>query len=190
VGALVLVALAVIFVPMILDGSGRTSRVNLDLDIPPQPVYPAPERMPALPQAAPEPEMLPEPAEGTVQPEPAAVPEPAAEQPAPEPKPAPKPQPKPEPKAQPKPEAKPVPAEEPVAWVVQLGSFGAKDNAEGLVEKLRKAGFAAFLEPYTAEGKPMYRVKVGPSTKREAAEALRDRIAREQSINGIVVSHP
>ncbi|MDZ7749998.1 MAG: hypothetical protein U5K43_15415 [Halofilum sp. (in: g-proteobacteria)] len=51
VGAIVLVAIAVIFLPMLLDGSGRPERVDLEVEIPEEPQAPASrlEQEPASP---------------------------------------------------------------------------------------------------------------------------------------------
>ena len=61
VGAVVLIALAVIFLPMLLDGSGRSGHVSMEMEIPPEPAYDVPSRLPPLP----EPESEPVPAEST-----------------------------------------------------------------------------------------------------------------------------
>ena len=52
------------------------------------------------------------------------------------------------------------------AWVVQLGSFSSEENAKGLNEKLRKAGYPAFVEPLKRESGMAYRVRVGPELLR------------------------
>jgi len=39
IGAAVIIALAVIFVPMILDGSGRQESVALNMEVPPEPTF-------------------------------------------------------------------------------------------------------------------------------------------------------
>jgi len=102
--------------------------------------------------------------------------------PLPAPKPEPVPEPKPEPKPQPKPKAVPKPAPKPVAeksaqlqagWVVQLGSFSSKANAEALAKRAVQAGFASYLVPLARDGKTLYRVRVGPpAAQRSQAEKL------------------
>jgi DedD protein len=130
-------------------------------------------------------------------PPPAEAPEPATESetaPVVEAAPAPDdPEPEAGPTVEPESESGPPPAspDEVIAWVVQVGSFGARENATGLAERLREAGFAAFVEPYRANGRALFRVKVGPTTAREDAEALQARLIGEQDLKqSIVVSHP
>ena len=175
-----LVALAAIFLPMILDGSGRQGHVRVDMDIPPEPVFPAPERLPPLPTT-------PEPEAAT---EPAAEPSPEPERPArreavvraaPEPS---------DTQAQaPAESTQPMATEKATGWVVQVGSFSEKPRARALQAQLKEAGFAAFIEPFSAGEGTVYRVKVGPAAaERSDAEALGDRLQTEQGLKVLVVS--
>lgn len=178
IGLSVLVALAAIFLPMILDGSGRQGHVRVDMDIPPEPVFPAPERLPPLP----------------VEPEPSATTEPAA--PAPEVKPEPERPQRREAVVRTAPDTKtesaaPVTPVEPAVaggWAVQVGSFSEQPRARSLKEQLKQAGFDAFVEPFSAGEGTVYRVKVGPVAERSAAEALGERLEREQDLKVLVVS--
>ena len=183
VGAVVLIALAVIFLPMLLDGSGRSGHVSMEMEIPPEPVYDVPSRLPPLAQ----PESEPAPAQtqprGTPRREASASALPASTPEKRQPAPAPK-QP-----AETAPE-KPVEASTLSAWVVQVGSFSTEDNALVLRDKLRARGFTAFVEPHRSGQKTVYRVRVGPELKREAADALQARLKKEQKLDGIVMSHP
>jgi DedD protein len=77
--------------------------------------------------------------------------------------------------------AKPVPA--PVApavslsgWVVQIGSFGTRQKADELVAKLQAKGFRAFTLPYTAAGRTLHRVRVGPEQSRQSADQIAKRL--------------
>jgi len=72
-------------------------------------------------------------------------------------------------------------------WMVQLGSFSKQQNALTLRDKLRAGGFDAAVENRPGGS---YKVVVGPSLNRVAAEKTRDRIKQQFKINGIVLSHP
>lgn len=76
------------------------------------------------------------------------------------------------------------------AWVVQLGSFSTKVNADKLNLSLRKAGFPAFVEPLTKDGKTSYRVRVGPEILRSDADALLKKVKAKMKLDGIVLSYP
>ena len=76
------------------------------------------------------------------------------------------------------------------AWVVQLGSFSSKVNADKLNLKLRKSGFPAFVEPLEQKKKTVYRVRVGPELLRADADAILKKIKKNMKLDGIVVSYP
>ncbi len=76
------------------------------------------------------------------------------------------------------------------AWVVQLGSFSSKVNADKLNLNLRKSGFPAFVEPITQKGKTSYRVRVGPEILRADADGLLKKIKAKMKLDGIVLNYP
>lgn len=76
------------------------------------------------------------------------------------------------------------------AWVVQLGSFASKVNADKLNLNLRKSGFPAFVEPLAKNGKTSYRVRVGPEILRADADALLKKIKTKMKLDGIVLNYP
>lgn len=61
----------------------------------------------------------------------------------------------------------PAPA---AGWMVQLGSFGDKGNATRQAERLGTFGYEPRITSYSASGRPMYRVRIGPMETRERAE--------------------
>lgn len=182
-GAAVLIALAVIFLPMIFSGSApKQESATLNLEIPPAPdreldtrVLPVdPGRPPAV-QA------------------PVAEPVVAVEVPAPTPAPAPAP-------AEPVPAPAPstaAPAPAPAGpgeaangrFLVHLGVYTTTKNAEDLVAALKRDGFSAFSEPHEFQGRSARRVRVGPYADRAAAEAARIRIRQAKpDVPGSVVA--
>jgi DedD protein len=122
----------------------------------------------------------------------ATSPTPARQEPARE-------EPKPEAETTP-PKPTPEPVKEPVIeqaaasttgmWAVQLGSFSNKDNAEKLAANLRKQGYAAFLSQLTTDSSELrHRVRIGPQKDREGAEEMARRLSRA-GYEGQVVPHP
>jgi DedD protein len=67
----------------------------------------------------------------------------------------------------------------PQGWVVQLGSFASRDNAERFASSLRSKGYAAFVAEFRGSGRVLFRVRVGPEQDRTRAEAIGARLARE-----------
>lgn len=78
---------------------------------------------------------------------------------------------------------------EPRAWVVRVGSFSSNDNAVALRDRLRGAGFDAFVDQVRIEDATMSRVHVGPEIDRARGDALRDRLEREMGLKGLVVGY-
>lgn len=201
VGALVLVALAVIFLPMLFSRQDEQRQVTVEA-----PAAPQPSAMPQVqmePVAVPEPQALPqepvptdeEVVEETVPAAPAAAPAaPAPTIPAQIARPA-----------TPPPVAKPIPApaqpitsatSKPdttqsrvdanglsVSWSVQLASLSSRASAESLQKNLRSQGYNAYIR--SADGKN--RVFVGPLIERAEADRLRDLLSRQQNLKGFVV---
>jgi DedD protein len=78
------------------------------------------------------------------------------------------------------------PAVQPGSFVVQLGTFGKRENADRLVRDMTAKGFAAFVVPTTSNGHELYRVRVGPARDRAAAEALATELKRAGQSGSIV----
>ncbi len=76
------------------------------------------------------------------------------------------------------------------AWVVQIGSFGDRKNAEKEVASLKAKGFPAFVRRFvTAEDNVLYRVRIGPEKNRARAEKLSERLTKA-GIKGQIVADP
>ena len=76
------------------------------------------------------------------------------------------------------------------AWVVQLGSFSSEKNAQELNQKLKKAGFRSFVEPLKQNDTTSYRVRVGPELRRSDAQAIKEKLKNNMQIEGIIVQYP
>ena len=195
VGAAVLVSLAVIFVPMILDERDR------DMGEPGSNLPPAPDfevrdhiRPIELPPPLPEDEApadtenaVAESGQGievqpTPEPRPEAVAAPAAEAPesagteAPPAATTPAASPPSSGAAPQRGSERAAPPGSVPGWVVQVGSFGSERNARALAARLTEAGFSAFVSRTEKGGRAFYRVRVGPVAERKAAEALKARL--------------
>ena len=194
VGAVVLVSLAVIFIPMILDGRDPTVNYITKSNIPPKPERDFVSRIiPLNPSPVPQPEVLSEaPAAASVQvdtPPAETDTEKPAEKPT-APKPVAKPRSEPEAEVVAKPEIVVKPKTGLSAWAVQVGSFSSKENAYALRDKLRKQGFTVFVDTLYSKDTPVFRVRVGPEIKREQADALQAKLAKQLKAKPIVVQHP
>ena len=73
---------------------------------------------------------------------------------------------------------------------MQLGAFTTAEDANKLVGRLRTAGFAGFVDKFSAEEKTLWRVRVGPEVDRPNAEKLRDRVKEKLKLEGMIVTQP
>jgi cell division septation protein DedD len=81
-----------------------------------------------------------------------------------------------------------TPSDPLVRWVVQLGSFSSKANAEKLVERVRAEGFSAYKEAISSSGATIHRVRVGPFLERDEAIRVDGLIGERLSVDGVVMS--
>ncbi|MEV1955500.1 SPOR domain-containing protein [Pseudomonas aeruginosa] len=204
VGALVLIALAVIFLPMLFTREDESRQVVVEA--PPRP------QAPAMPSVEVQPTEVPElqPGEEDIAPEiveegyPAAAGQPsqpigglpatppATQPPAQAQAQAQAPSASPPP-SQPQPPAappSPPPVEKrldannlPQSWSVQLASLSNRARAEELQKTLRSQGYNAYIRSFDG----MNRVFVGPVIQRAEADRLRDQLSKQQKLNGFVV---
>ncbi len=205
VGALVLVALAVIFLPMLFSRQDEQRQVVVEAPAAPQ--APAMPQVQVEPVVVPEPQVLPEepvpsddevaaqtpqaaPAAPVQQSVPVVKPAPAPAAPVVAAKPAaPAPAPKPvapQPAAPGKPDvgqSRIDPNGLPISWSIQLASLANRESADALQKKLRAQGYNAYIR--SADGKN--RVFIGPLIERAEADRLRDLLGRQQNLNGFVV---
>lgn len=71
-------------------------------------------------------------------------------------------------------------------WIVQVGVFSQADNARRLQERLNAKGYAVTLDPPGAPKGKAVRVEVGPYKDQAAAKSAAARIERDFDIHGIV----
>jgi DedD protein len=203
VGALVLVALAVIFLPMLFTREDEMRQVRVEA--PQAPAMPTLPEVKVDPVAVPEPQTLPQEPQQPEQPPvvvnestaPVTTPsQPIAPSPQTQAQVQPKPQtpvPTPAPRVETQPAAKPAATAGtpskidanglPVSWSIQLASLSNRAGAESLQNTLRSQGYNAYIR--SAGG--MNRVYVGPLIERAEAERVRDAINRKQNLKGFVV---
>jgi DedD protein len=204
IGAIALVLVVVILLPIVFDSEPAPSKGNdIDLRIPGKDN--APEFQPKidLPQldkmasevvaASPVVNAAPASAAVAVVPTPAPEKKPIAAAPAPVPnKPVavapvakPKLEIKPKPEAKPKVESKPVAKPQAVpktGFAVQVGAFANADAAKSLQAKLSKQGYHA----YTEKAGNVVRVRIGGYPTREAAEKIQGKLEAQGTHSNVV----
>jgi DedD protein len=205
-GAIILVALIVVLVPELLSGpirpAARAHGPGSSAEEPPLRSYTinlADEAHGGSASLQPQPASAPAPlapSPETASAAPAmrsAAPEPAAPQAATPPIPAPLPAPAsmtaPQPHSPPTATVPSTSTTQPPgsgAYVVQLGSFASRANAERLAQQVRATGFQVSVSRGSS-GRRLYRVQVGPARDRAAAEQVAAKL-RAQGHAGSVVA--
>ena len=167
IGGAVLVALAVIFLPMLVQGPAPDSGVaNVSTRVTDAPAEGFETR--ELPLAGPAattpawPEALPATAPATTAAEPASPAGPAAS---------------------------PDPAIAAGQWAVSFGAYASARDADAVLQRLRQAGLEGFREEASINGRQAWRVRVGPYADRALAEAGRLQAVRIRSdVNAQVIA--
>ncbi|MES2625767.1 MAG: SPOR domain-containing protein [Pseudomonadota bacterium] len=198
IGTIVLACLALIFIPIFLDGEGVQDPTPLTVNVPPAPeiiVTPLPD--PVRPvilsdtdalninnTTAPDPDLLPqapviEPAEGVDTSESLTAEQTNV--------------PPPEPEAAPEADSIAVTKPElntqgvPQGWSVKLGTFSDRTNAESLVASLILENYKAYSRPVQSGSQTMLAVYVGPVLTKDEASILQARLKNDQQQKDAVV---
>lgn len=76
------------------------------------------------------------------------------------------------------------------SWTIQFGSFSKEENAKALQGRLRDRGFAAVVERVSGAKSTLYRVRLGMEPSRSGAQNVRDRVAAATGLSGVIVRYP
>lgn len=208
IGATVVVALLVIFLPMLVEQE-KLPPAPPRAQVPPKPVIDESLRPQLLPDpAAPlVPAVPPKPAEvadgGRLQ-VPAEVPQPAANkepllrtEPPPVPAAAPPTASVPPPTPPAKPAVPPAPTPTTPAasasggsWVVQVAAYTETGKAEALAGRLSGKGYKAYVEPTLVNGTEYFRVRIGPAGDRNRMAQIADQVGKDFKVDAQVKRYP
>ena len=190
VGVIVVFGFAVVFLPMILDGSG-VRKNTLEVVIPPQPVvkfnskfeqkiielHAKVEKLPDL-----EPQFVDENTSDRVNKVERKAVETSQKDPGAK-------------KIQPSSNQKTLPEVEVAlvggdTWVLQVGSFKDQKKALSQRDKLRKSNIAAvFVEKFKIDKESVYRVRLGPFLNRDQSKIALNKIKAKHDIDGLIMKY-
>jgi DedD protein len=77
----------------------------------------------------------------------------------------------------------------PVSWTLQVASFKERSNAENLRDKLRKGGYKAYIKFMNDVEPKMIRVFVGPVLERKTIDDIKASISKQHKLDGVVVRY-
>ena len=72
-------------------------------------------------------------------------------------------------------------------WTIQAGSFGQKSNAEKLMANLKLSGMPAYLSEIKVQDKTLYRVRIGPVATKEKAEQQLQTVEKNFKLKGAIL---
>ncbi len=75
----------------------------------------------------------------------------------------------------------------PRAWVVQVASFSEEPRAGAMVDKLKAKDYRAYYRQVNHLEQPMYRVFVGPKVEKKDAEQLKQALDKELNAQTLVL---
>ena len=75
------------------------------------------------------------------------------------------------------------------AWVIQVGAFSSEPNAQGLRDKLKAAGYTAFVKGIKGANGPLYKVYVGPEIRRAQMEQQKTELERKYNLKALILKY-
>ncbi|TVP61238.1 MAG: sporulation protein [Halomonadaceae bacterium] len=191
IGAVVIVCLAVIFLPMMFD-EPHQERTRESIDIPDQPDFPQvrierpqtpPEDRERQPVEAPEPrDTAPSSQQSVRDSGPASPGDDDSGSSTPDPAPTVTSTP-----AASQPDA-PDSAALSGSYLVQLGSFGSADNARALRDRVRAKGIQAYVEQFQRGDNTLNRVFAGPFANRSDAESAKSGLDSDLQLSTLIIA--
>ncbi|PCH61037.1 MAG: hypothetical protein COC05_02215 [Gammaproteobacteria bacterium] len=74
-------------------------------------------------------------------------------------------------------------------WVIQVGSFSSKENAEVLRDRLKADNYKVFIDEVSSNGQLNFRVLVGPNADRTKLEPFKIKLEKLLSAPAIIKSY-
>ncbi len=77
----------------------------------------------------------------------------------------------------------------PVAWMLQVVSVSSQEKAHSLRDRLLAMDLKAYTKPVESGGKRLYRVYIGPKFEREELERVKPKVDAEIGVSSLVVRY-
>ena len=185
VGALILVALGVVFWPIIFVEPGERSSPGR-VEIPPPPLIDtSPIEPPGQGDLRASPEVEPEPGMAQVEETPLAEGVLDANAPVPSAASTPEPGTRSTPPEQPALDSSGLP----VGWILQVATVSNAAKADELRDTLLASGEKAYVKKLEAGGKVLYRVSIGPNVERAQLERIQAQIDTRFGVKSLIVRY-
>ncbi len=74
-------------------------------------------------------------------------------------------------------------------WVLQVATVSSQDRAEALVSGLRERQYKAFSSQFQKEGKTLYRIQIGPNVERQRLENIKPEVDRALAVESQILRY-
>lgn len=74
-------------------------------------------------------------------------------------------------------------------WVLQVATVSSQDRAEALVSGLRERQYKAFSRQFQKEGKTLYRIQIGPNVERQRLENIKPEVDRALAVESQILRY-
>lgn len=75
------------------------------------------------------------------------------------------------------------------AWVIQVGAFSSNDNAAALQARLKAQGYPAFVKAAKGSSSTLYKVYVGPEIRRAQLEQQKLELERNFKLKALILKY-
>lgn len=75
------------------------------------------------------------------------------------------------------------------AWMIQVGAFSSRDNAMGLQDKLKASGYPAFVRTSKGASSILYKVYVGPEIRRAHLESQKAELEAKFKLKALILKY-
>ena len=77
----------------------------------------------------------------------------------------------------------------PQAWVLQVATVSSESRAKTLVEQLVSKGYPAFHARFARDASVQWRIQIGPKFEKESFESIKSEVDRVLKVNSMVVRY-
>ncbi|NPU93369.1 MAG: hypothetical protein HPY82_15775 [Gammaproteobacteria bacterium] len=75
------------------------------------------------------------------------------------------------------------------AWIIQVGAFSSQPNADGLRDKLKANGYPAFVKPVKVAAGSLFKVYVGPEIRRQRADQQKLELEQKFQLKALILKY-
>ena len=77
----------------------------------------------------------------------------------------------------------------PITWVLQVATVSTRERADSVVNQLVDKGYEAFISSLSSEDKTLWRVQIGPKVDRARFSAIKLEVDRALGVDSVVVRY-